>query len=84
MVARQLVFYKWLSVNAKPPFAYDQALRELGDKIEGAPDFAIVENDDVTTAVTVVAAGSQTEPAKLQLLALRPHAEDVAQDPVRR
>src|ERR1022692_4623305 len=71
MVARQLVFYKWLSLNAKPPFAYDQALSELGDKIEGDPDFAVVENEEVTTAVTVVAAGSPSEPAKLQLLALR-------------
>ncbi|HUY47168.1 MAG TPA: hypothetical protein VMV92_15785 [Streptosporangiaceae bacterium] len=71
MVVRQLVFSRWCSLNAKPPFAYDQAFGELGAKIAGDPDFAIVENDDVTTAVTVVAAGSPTEPAKLQLLALR-------------
>ena len=42
-----------------------------GAKIAGDPGFAIVENDDVTTAVTVVAVGSPTEPAKPQLLALR-------------
>jgi hypothetical protein len=60
-----------MSQNAKPPFVYDQALSELGNKIEGDPSFAIMENDEVTTAVTVVAPGSPTEPGKVQLLALR-------------
>jgi hypothetical protein len=71
MVARQLVFYKWCSLNAKPPFVYHDALKVLDDKIAGDPGFAIVENDDVTTAVTVATAGSNTQPAKVQLLALR-------------
>ena len=60
-----------MSLNAKPPFVYDQALSELGDKIAGDPNFAIMENDEVTTAVTVVAPGSATKPGKVQLLALR-------------
>jgi hypothetical protein len=71
MVARQLVFYKWCSLNAKPPFDYPQALTELHDKIEVDPNFAVVESNDVTTAVTVMSPGSGTEPAMLQLLALR-------------
>jgi len=71
MVVRQLVFSRWMSVNAKPAFVYDQALTELGNKIEGDPSFAVVENDEVTTAVTIMSPGSSTEPAKLQLLALR-------------
>jgi hypothetical protein len=71
MVARQLVFYKWSSINAKPPFEYHHALKELHDKIEGDPKFAVVQNDDVTTAVAVVSVGAETQPGKLQLLALR-------------
>jgi hypothetical protein len=71
MVARQLVFYKWDSLDGKPPFVYDQALTELGNKIDGDPEFAIFENEEVTTAVRVVTPGSHTDPAKIQLLALR-------------
>ncbi len=71
MVARQLIFYKWGSITAKPPFEYHHALSELNDKIVGDPNFAIVKNDEVTTAVTVVSPGSESQPAKLQLLALR-------------
>jgi hypothetical protein len=71
MVARQLVFYKWSSVNAKPAFEHHHALAELRDKIEGDPRFAVVQNDDVTTAVEVVSSGTETQPGKLQLLALR-------------
>jgi hypothetical protein len=71
MVARQLVFYRWGSINAKPPFEYHRALTELNDKVEGDPNFAIVKNDEVTTAVTVVSPGTEHQPAKLHLLALR-------------
>ena len=71
MVARQLVFYRWSSMDTKPPFLPHEAFGELGNKIGGDPAFAVIENDDVTTAVTVVAAGSPTDPAKIQLLALR-------------
>src|ERR1700722_6139999 len=71
MVVRQLVFYKWSSVNAKPAFEYHQALAELSDKIVGDPQFAVVQNDEATTAVEVVSPGTAVLPAKLQLLALR-------------
>jgi hypothetical protein len=71
MVARQLVFYRWTSLEGRPPFRYDQALGELADKIGGDPEFAVVQSEEVTTAVTVVGAGSETDPGKLQLLALR-------------
>jgi hypothetical protein len=71
MVARQLVFYRWGSINTKPPFEYHHALTELNDKVTGDPNFAIVKGDEVTTAVTVVAPGTERQPAKLQLLALR-------------
>jgi hypothetical protein len=71
MVARQLVFYRWLSINAKPPFEYHHALAELNDKVVGDPNFAVMKHDEVTTAVTVVSPGSERQPAKLQLLALR-------------
>src|SRR3984957_9619703 len=71
MVVRQLVFYKWSSVNAKPAFEYHQGLAELSDKIVGDPQFAVVQNDEVTTAVEVVSPGTAVLPAKLQLLALR-------------
>jgi hypothetical protein len=71
MVPRQLVFYKWSSVNTKPPFEYHHALKELHDKIEGDPQFAVMQNDDVTTAVEVVSSGTEARPGKLQLLALR-------------
>jgi len=71
MVARQLVFYKYASVNTRPAFEYPQALADLKDKTEIDPDFAVVELNEVTTAVTVLSVGSTTEPAQLQLLALR-------------
>ena len=71
MVARQLVFYGWSSINTKPPFEYHHALSELNDKITGDADFAVMTNDEVTTAVTVVSPGTEQQPAKLQLLALR-------------
>lgn len=71
MVARQLVFYKWSNANGKPAFEYHHALAELRDKIEGDPQFAVVQNDDVTTAVEGVSPGTETSPARLQLLALR-------------
>jgi hypothetical protein len=71
MVARQLVFYKWGSINAKPPFEYHHALTELNDKVVGDPNFAIMKHDEVTTAMAVVSAGTERQPAKLQLLALR-------------
>jgi hypothetical protein len=71
MVARQLVYYTYGSINAKPPFEYPQALTELRDKIAVDPNFAVVESNDVTTAVTVMSPGSKTSPAQLQLLALR-------------
>ena len=71
MVARQLVFYRWTSINAKPPFEYHHALTELNDKVTGDPNFAIMKHDEVTTAVTVVSPGTEHQPAKLLLLALR-------------
>jgi hypothetical protein len=71
MVARQLVFYKWSHVNAKPAFEYHHALTELGDKIVGDPQFAVMKNDEVTTAADVLSPGTETQPGKLQLLALR-------------
>jgi hypothetical protein len=45
--------------------------RNCNDKIEGDPQFAVMQNDDVTTAVEVVSPGTETQPARLQLLALR-------------
>lgn len=71
MVVRQLVFYRWSSVDAKPAFEHHQALAELSDKIAGDPQFAVVQNDEVTTALEVVSPGTAVLPAKLQLLALR-------------
>jgi hypothetical protein len=71
VISRYLVFSRWSSINAKPPFEHYHALEELHHKVEGDPEFAIVTNDDVTTAVTIVSPGTQTTPAKLQLLALR-------------
>jgi hypothetical protein len=43
MVSRQLVYYTYGSINAKPPFEYPQALTELRDKIAVDPNFAVVE-----------------------------------------
>lgn len=71
MVARQLVFYKYASVNTRPAFEYPQALTELTDKTAIDPNFAVIELNEVATAVTVLSVGSSTQPAKLQLLALR-------------
>jgi hypothetical protein len=71
MVSRHLVFCGWNSLEAKPPFVHDQAFEELGDKIEGDPEFGVVEKDEVTSAVTAVSSGSPTDPAKIQLLAQR-------------
>lgn len=71
MVARQLVFYKYTSVNTRPAFEYAQALATLRDRTEATPEFAVIEQNEVTTAVTVVSPGSETEPGLLQLLALR-------------
>lgn len=71
MVARQLVFYKWSDVNAKSAFQHHRALTELRDKIAGDAQFAVLQNDEVTTAVDVVSPGTDTQPARLQLLALR-------------
>jgi hypothetical protein len=71
MVQRQLVFYKWDSINTKSLFEPHHALTELHDKISGDPDFAVMEHDEVTTAVAVVSPGSEHTPTKLQLLALR-------------
>jgi hypothetical protein len=71
MVQRQLVFYKWSSINAKPSFEPHNVLTELHNKVTGDPDFAVMEHDEVTTAAAVVSSGSDRTPAKLQLLALR-------------
>jgi hypothetical protein len=71
MVARQLVFYKYASINARPPFKYPQALADLSAKAAVDADFAVMEQNEVTTAVTVLSVGSDTQPAQLQLLALR-------------
>jgi hypothetical protein len=38
MVARQLVFYRWSSINTKPTFDYRHALTELSDKVAGDLD----------------------------------------------
>jgi hypothetical protein len=71
MVARQLVFYRWTNVNAKPAFEYHHALAELRNKIGGEPQFAVMHGDEVTTAADVASCGTESQPAKLQLLALR-------------
>jgi hypothetical protein len=71
MVSRRLVFYKWTSVNTKPPFEYHHALTELDEKVAGDPSFAVVKTDEVATAVKVASPGTEHQPAKLQLLALR-------------
>jgi len=71
MVARQLVFYRWTNVNAKPAFEYHHALAELRNKIGGDPQFAVMHGDEVTTAADVASCGTESQPAKLQLLALR-------------
>ena len=71
MVARQLVFYRWTSVDAKPRFVPHEYIDELAKNITDDPDCPVIENDDVVTAMTVLAPGSPTEPAQAQLLALR-------------
>lgn len=71
MVNRRLVFYKWTSVDTKPPFLCQQAFGDLEGKIKADPAFAVMDKNDVTTAVMVMAPGSDTDPAKIQLLALR-------------
>jgi hypothetical protein len=71
MVSRQFVFYRWSSIDGKPPFEHYHALAELRDKIDGDPNFAIMHNNDVATAVTVASPGSEHLPGKLLLLALR-------------
>jgi hypothetical protein len=71
VVSRKLVFSRWDSLDTKPPFLYPQAFGDLHGKIEADPDSAVLEKNDATTAVNVIAAGSETEPAKIQLLALR-------------
>jgi len=71
MVTRQLVFYRWTSIERRPPFVPGSVFSNLQTKITRDPDSSIVENDEVTTATMVAEAGSPTEPAKVQLLALR-------------
>lgn len=71
MVARQLVFYRWASIERKPPFEHHHAFGQLAKRIADDPDVAILTNDDISTAATVVAAGTPNDPAKVQLLALR-------------
>jgi hypothetical protein len=76
---RRLIFYKWESIATKPPFEPTRALTELHDKIAGDPNFAILSSDDVTTGVNIVSSGSEHEPVKLQLLALRSEANRPSQ-----
>jgi hypothetical protein len=79
MISRQIVYYAWGSVNTRPPFVPHDACGRLLAEIEADPDFAVMKHDDVTTAVTVVAAGSEHQPTKLELLALRSQDERPSQ-----
>jgi hypothetical protein len=43
----------------------------LREQIETEPSYAVLEGDDISTAIEVIEAGSKSEPVKLRLLALR-------------
>jgi hypothetical protein len=58
MVRRKLVFYRWMPIDGRPPFNYADTLGDLAGKIEADPASAVHQNDEVTTAVNVIAPGS--------------------------
>jgi len=71
MIKRQLVFYRWNSIDTQAVFVPDAVFGLLRDKTAGDPEFAVMKHEEITTTITVMNAGSATEPSRLQLLALR-------------
>jgi hypothetical protein len=71
MVTRKLVFYRWLSMNAKPDFSPHDSAAFLKERIDQDPLFAVLEGEEITSAVNIVQAGDEHSPVRLQLLALR-------------
>ncbi len=71
MIKRQLAFYRWNSIDSQAEFVPEATFGVLQDKTAGDPEFAVMKHEEITTAVTVMNAGSTTEPSELQLLALR-------------
>ncbi|QFG26282.1 hypothetical protein [Actinomadura sp. WMMB 499] len=71
MVSRRLVFSKWSSVQNRPDFLPSTVATELAEAIAADPESTVLKTDEVTTGITVIEAGSETEPTIIQLLALR-------------
>src|SRR6185312_691383 len=71
MLSRRLFFSRWSPVANKVEFQPWTALSQLEAKIKSAPDFAIIEDDGIITAIEVIDIGSTQTAANLRLLSLR-------------
>ncbi|HEY1211991.1 MAG TPA: DUF6731 family protein [Bryobacteraceae bacterium] len=71
MLTRRLLFSCWSSVSGKPEYKHGVTLGLLLAKVKDDPNFAVIDDDGVTTAVEVVDAGSDQSVANLKLYSLR-------------
>ncbi|MFI7547249.1 hypothetical protein [Actinoplanes sp. NPDC049599] len=71
MVARKIVFYRWMSVNGRAPFVPHESAQKVADMIALDDYSGVLEGDDTTTALEVVKVGSGTNASHIRLMALR-------------
>lgn len=71
MVARKIVFYRWSSLNARPPFVPHVVAEELEKRIAKDEYAAMWEGNEITTAVHAIDAGNEFKPTQFRMLSLR-------------
>lgn len=71
MVTRKIVFYRWVSNTGRAPFVPHESTQKLVDMFQLDDNKALLEGDDTATAVEVVSVGSDSNPSRIRLLALR-------------
>ena len=71
MVARKVVFYRWMSTTGRAPFVPHESAKKVADLIALDEYNAVLEGDDTTTAVEIVNVGSETTSSHFRVMALR-------------
>ncbi|MBM0240382.1 hypothetical protein JNW88_30820 [Micromonospora sp. ATA32] len=71
MVERKIIFYRWSSANARPPFLPHSVADGLAKRIADDDYAAMLEGNEITTAVHVISPGTESSPVKLRMLSLR-------------
>ncbi|RSS14458.1 hypothetical protein [Streptomyces sp. WAC08401] len=71
MLKRKIVFYRWLAADPQGTFDLHRVIGDLAGHIAADPHFAVVQSNEVATAIEVVDVGDENSPTNVVIYALR-------------